>query len=263
MSFLRRFLGFLVLLLSIICFIGCVAGIVGIWIARQDLSERTRKIASLVEVGLGRASAANQDVGRALEKARDDVAKVNQEIVRRDGDEKDRRPPGILRRLVWQEVGPKLNDLGGRLVISSDAAVMVSSLPQSLMDSRLTQTGRINPQTLERLTNRSSQLSASLQKLQAMVGDGDGAVADKEVTPAARDVDLLLRNCQTTVDEWQSDLDTARQELPYLEAEILGWITLVAIVATVVCSWVALSQISLFAHALKWCRGHPGAVRPQ
>jgi hypothetical protein len=257
MSLLRRFLGVLVFLLSTACFIGCIAGIAGIWLARQDLSDKTRRISARVEVGLERAAAANRGVGRALEKARDDVASVDKELIDFQGDEKNRRPPGVLRRFVWQEVGPRLNELGGRLATVSDAAVMVSSLLQSLQELSLSHTGRINPDRLERLTDRSSQLATSLQRLQAMVGDGDRAVADKEIAAATRDVDLVLRNCQTTVEEWQSDLDTAHAELPRYEAEILGWMTLVAIAVTIVCAWVALSQISLFAHALKWCRGKP------
>jgi hypothetical protein len=255
MNLLRRLLGILVLLLSTACFIGCIAGIVGIWKARQDLSEKTRTISGRLEVGLERASAASRKVGRALEKAREDVAKVNQEFADFQKDEKIKRPPGALRRLVWQEVGPKLNELRGHLASSADAAVVVSSLLQSLQELRLRQTGRINPERLERLTDGSAQLSASVQKFQALVGDVDRGGVDKEIADGAREVDLVLRKCQTVVDEWQSDLDTARAELPHFEAEILGWMTVTAIVVTVVCAWVALSQISFFAHALKWCRG--------
>jgi hypothetical protein len=252
---IRRLLGFLVLLLSIVCFIGCIAGIVGIWKARQDVSDHTRKLASQIEIGLQRAIAANQDLGRALEKAREDVAKVNRDLADSQGDEKKRPPPSILRRLVWQQAGPKLNELGGRLAISSDAAVVVSSLLQSLQELPLSQTSQIDPERLERLTHASSQLSASLQKLQAIAGEEDGAIADKQAAAAASEMDLVLRNCQTIVAEWQSDLDTARKELPQVEAEVLRWMTLIAIVVTGACAWVALSQISLCAHALKWCRG--------
>jgi hypothetical protein len=56
------------------------------------------------------------------------------------------------------------------------------------------------------------------------------------------------------VDGWQSDLDAAREELPRVRVEVLGWLTPAAIAVSVLGAWVALSQISLFAHARKWCR---------
>jgi hypothetical protein len=250
MNLLRRLLGILVLLLSTVCFIGCIAAIVGTWMARQDLAEKTRTIFGRLEVGLERASTVNRNVGQAMEKARADVAKVERELVEFQGAEKTKRPPGAVRRLVWQKVGPRLNELSGRLATSADAAIVVHSLLQSLQELPLSQIGRINPERLERLTDRSAQLSASVQKLQVLVGDGD-----REVAEGAREVDHVLQNCQTVVDEWQSDLDTAHAELPHFEAKILGWITATAIIVTAVCVWVALSQVSVFAHALIWCRG--------
>lgn len=249
MNLLRRLLGILVLLLSTTCFIGCSAAIVGTWMAHQDLSEKTRKISGRVEIGLERASSANRNVGRALEKARADVARVEKVLDDFEKSEKG-RAPNAVRRFVWQEIGPKLNELRGRLATSADAAIVVHSLLQSLQELPLSQTGRIDPERLQRLTDRSAQLSASVQNLEALVGDGE-----REIAEGVREVDHVLQNCQTVVDEWQSDLDTARAELPRIEAEILGWLTVMAIVATVAFAWVALSQISLFAHAWHWCRG--------
>jgi predicted PurR-regulated permease PerM len=250
MNLLRRLLGVLVLLLSTVCFIGCIAAIVGTWTTRQDLAEKTRTIFGRLEVGLERASTVNRNVGQALEKARVDVAKVEREWVDFQKDEKTKRPPGAVRRLLWQEVGPRLNELSGRLEATADAAVVVHSLLQSHEELPVSQTLRISPARLERLTDRSAQLSDSVQKLQLLIGD-----KDREVAEGARQVDQVLKNCQTVVDEWQSDLDTAHAELPHFEAKVLGWITAMAIVVTTVCVWVALSQVSVFALALNWCRG--------
>ena len=56
------------------------------------------------------------------------------------------------------------------------------------------------------------------------------------------------------------DVDAARAELPRLKARILGWLTLLAVAVTVVCTWVGVSKISLFAHGWKWCFGRGGSV---
>ena len=124
MHLLRRLLGILVLLLSTVCFIGCIAAIVGAWTARRDLAEKTRTVFGRLDVGLERASAANRNVGRALEKARADVAWFEKEL---DDFEKGEthRPPGAARRLIWQE-------LGGAKLSSAPAAALQRNLRKTL-----------------------------------------------------------------------------------------------------------------------------------
>jgi len=246
----------LVLFLSTVGIVCGLAAVVGVWMFRQTASEKVVKISARLDVGFQRASVANDNVRRALEKARADIAKVSK--VAADlgaGDEKSRLATGALRRLVRQVVGPEMNDLGGRLSMCSDAAAAVSSLLQSFEELRPGQTGRIEPDKLERLVGQASQLSASLQRLQAAVGEEDNGAAEKEVVAAAGEVELVLQRCQAVLDDWQSHLDAAREEIARVKAEALRWLTLTAIAVSVLCVWVAVSQISLFAHALTWCRG--------
>src|ERR1700676_5214531 len=76
MRLLLRCVGALVLLLSTFGIVCCVAGVVGVWMLRQTASEKVLNISTRLDVGLQRASDANEKVRRALEKARADVAKV-------------------------------------------------------------------------------------------------------------------------------------------------------------------------------------------
>jgi hypothetical protein len=256
MRLLLRCAGALVLLLSTVGLVCCVAGVVGVWMLRQTASEKVLNISARIDAGLQRVSLANENVRRALEKARADVAKVSKGSADLGGGaEKGRPATGTLRGLIQRQVGPEINELGGRLATCSDAAVAVTSLLQSFEELAPGQTGRIEPDKLERLADQASQLSAAVQRLQAVVGDEDKGAAEKEVVAAAGEVELVLRKCQATVDHWQSDLDAGPNEILRVKAEILRWLTLIAIAATVICVWVAMSQISLFAHALKWGRG--------
>ncbi len=255
MRLLLRCAGALVLLLSTVGLVCCVAGVVGVWMFRQTASEKVLNISTRLDVGLQRASDANENVRRALEKARADVAKVSKGSADLGGGaEKGRLATGDLRALMQRQVGPEINELGGRLAACSDAAVAVSSLLQSFEELAPGQTGRIEPDKLERLAGQASQLSAAVERLQAVVGDEDKGAAEKEVVAAAGEVELVLRKCQATVDQWQSDLDAGSNEILHVKEEILRWLTLISIAATIICVWATLSQISLFAHALKWGR---------
>jgi len=256
MRLLRRFGGAIVLLLSTVGVLCCVAGAIGVWIFNQQASHRVQNISEQLDAGLERASVANQNAQRAVGKARAEVAKVGKESTDLGGSgERSRGGSRALRTFIQQQVGPNLNDLSGRLATLSDAAVAVSTLLQSLQELPANRTRRIKPDQLERWGDEAQQLSEKLRRLEAAVGNGEKATTSTEVAGATSEVDLILQKCQTRMDAWQSDLEAARDDLRQAKAEILGWLTPAAIVGTLMCLWMAAGQISLFAHALRWCRG--------
>jgi hypothetical protein len=219
------------------------------------VSQRVEKIDARLGAAMQRASSATQEVQHALQKARADVDRVGKESAGLGTDPmKDRAKAGLLRNMIDRQLGPNVNNLGGRLAVLSDASVAAASLLRSAQELPLVQTGRIEPDKLERATEQASQLSAALQKLQTTIGEGDKTGGEREVAAAANGVDLVLQRCQTIVDDWQSDLDAAQKALAYFESQVSGWLMLGAIGGTVLCAWVGVGQISLFAHAWKWLR---------
>ena len=256
MRLLRRFGGAIVLLLSSVGVLCCVAGAIGVWIFNQQASHRVQNISERLDAGLERASVANQNAQRAVEKARAEVAKVGNESTNLGGGgEKTRGASRAVRTLIQQQMGPNLNDLSGRLATLSDASVAVSALLRSFQELLASRSGRIKPDQLERWGDEAQQLSGKLRRLEAAVGNGEKATTSTEVAGATSEVDLILQKCQTRMDAWQSDLEAARDDLRQAKAEILGWLTPAAIVGTLLCLWMAAGQISLFANALRWCRG--------
>jgi len=166
---------------------------------------------------------------------------------------------------MWQRQGPRRTSLpsGPSLVTSlsgnrsemNDAAVTVSTLLHSLQELPANRTRRIKPDQLERWGDEAQQLSEKLRRLEAAVGNGEKATTSTEVAGATSEVDLILQKCQARMNVWQADLEAAREELRQAEEEILSWLTPAAIVGTLLCLWMAAGQISLFANALRWCRG--------
>jgi hypothetical protein len=255
MRLLRRALGAVVLALSSLGALCCAAGAVGAWVARSDLSRRAETINARLAGALERASTANQGVLRALEKARVDVQRVRTESAGlAPGPTKNRRAAGLLRKQVQRQVGPNIDELGGRLAASSAAAVAVAALLEGLQERPPGAAGHLDPDKLGRAADQASQLSAALRKLQAALGeDGEEAVG-REVAAAADRIDGVLQKCQATAEEWQSDLDAARERQARLRARLPGWLLLGALAVTALCAWVGLSQVSLAAQAWKWLR---------
>jgi hypothetical protein len=256
MTFLRRFGGALVLILSTVGMVCCVGGVIGIWVFRQAASERAQNIFARLDVGLQRASAATQKLQRAVGKARSDVAEVGKETGDLgQGGEKGRRASRTVRTLIQQKVGPNVEDLGGRLAMLSDTALTVSSLLQSFQELPPSRIGHMEPGQLERWGEESRHLSTSLRRLKAVVGEGGKETGEHQVAAATSEVDLVLQRCQAKLEAWQSDLDAAREEMRQVRAKVPGWLTLTAIAGTILLVWVAVGQISLFAHARPWFRG--------
>jgi hypothetical protein len=256
MGLLRRFDGVMVLLLSTVGIISCVAGIIGAWIYYQTVSEKVEAISDRVDAGLLSVSAADQNVGRAVEKARADVANVGKESAGLGGGgERSRRASRTLRALIQQQAGPNIDELGGRLATLSDAATATSSLLQSLQELPPGRSRRFEPDQLKRRAEEAQQLSATLRRLEAAIGDGDKETNHREVASATSQVDLVLQNCHAALDDWQADLDAAREEVARVKGQILGWLAYAAVGVTILCLWVGAGQFSLFARALRWCRG--------
>ncbi len=255
MSLLRRFAGAMAALLSTVGIVCCIAGIAGIWMFHQGMSAKVKSITARLDGGLQRVSIANQNFQRALEQARASVGKVSKEsTVLGSGDEKSRRAANALRKLVRQQVGPNISNLSVQLVTFSDAAAAVSSLLQSFQELPLGKTSFTKFDKMDDWRVQTAQLADTLERLEAVVGDGNKESSGPEIAAASSAVDLALQRCQQKVADWQSELEAAREGLQFVQAEIFGWVTPAAIVVTLLCAWVAVGQISVFAHALPWCR---------
>jgi hypothetical protein len=256
MRWLRRLVGLIVLVLSAVGIVACLAVAVGVWWFEREAAQKVETTSTQLDAGVQRLSSATQDVRRALEKARKDVDKMNKQAAAVRGDQEgDRAANRLVRRLIQEQVGPQLNNLDGRLAAVADASVAVASLLRSLQEMPGGQSAGITPEDLENASQRAAELSAALITLQAKVGQGEDAATAREVAAATKDVDDVLRRCEATVADWQAHLNTAKEELAHLKARILRWLLLGSVVVTVLAAWFTLAQGSLFVHAWKWCRG--------
>jgi hypothetical protein len=255
MRLLRRFGEVLVLLVSAAGILGCAGGIIGLWLLYPGVSERVQTVSARLDLGLQRVAAANQNVRRAIAKARADLATVSKEAADLGGGgEKGRRASHALRTVIQRQAAPNLDDLGGRLGTLSDAAVAVSSLLESWQELPTGPRVRVEPDLLKRRAEEAQQLSAKLRRLEAALGDGETGTGSREAATATGEVDHILETCQVAVDSWQSDLDAAREDLARVQAQTVRWLLPVAIVMTVLLVWVAAGQISLFGRAVEWLK---------
>jgi hypothetical protein len=254
MRLLLRFGALLVLLLSALGIIGCASGIIGIWMFYPSVSDKAHTILARLEVGLQRVSDANQNVRRTIERARADVAAASKESADLGGGaEKGRRTSRALRAVI-QQAAPNIDDLGGRLATLSDAAAAVSSLLESFQGLSAGPRLRVEPDILKRRADEAQQLSASLRRLEAALGDGEKGTSSQEVAARRREVDQVLEKCQVAMESWQLDLDVALEDLARVKVQMVTWLRYGAIALTVLFVWAGAGQISLFGRGLGWLK---------
>jgi hypothetical protein len=232
-----------------------VAGIAGAWRVHGVVAERVQTITARLHVTLRRAMTANDNVRRAVAKAREDVAGIGEASSGLDGGgEEASRTRRTLGSLVQQRVGPDLEDLHGRLATLADGAVAVSSLLQSAQDAAAGRIGDTAGDQVDQWADEAQRLSAALRRLERVVGDGDREPTRSEVAGATGEVDAVLQRCVATVESWQAGLEAASDALAQTEANARGYLKAAAVGVTLLCVWVALGQGSLFALALGWCK---------
>jgi hypothetical protein len=67
-------------------------------------------------------------------------------------------------------------------------------------------------------------------------------------------MDQILKRITRLLDEYGPRFSELRARTMALKSKALRWITPAAIIISVVCFWMALSQISLIFHARAWWR---------
>jgi hypothetical protein len=107
---------------------------------------------------------------------------------------------------------------------------------------------------LKRQADEAQQLSVRLRKLEAALDDGDKGTSSQEVAATTNEVDHVLEQCQVAVDNWQTDLDAVSADLARARAEVVDWMTYVAIAMTVLLMCVGAGQISLLGRAREWLK---------
>lgn len=243
MKILSRLLGVVVLVLSSVVFIACVAGIVGSWRIRRDISGKVEDIARQFDAGLRGATAATYTVDESMTTARDEVRKV-------DPYPQSLEPGGFNNQTVTRY----LRTVTKRLSRFSDAATSASSMLHELRKSMHGPAGRIDLDKNDRASQLASQLSANVQALKTTLGKEGEEVTGKQLVLAAQEMESALKQTDEMLKSWRTDLDAVGAVLPDLKSRVLGWLTPSTLLITVLLAWAGIGQISLFTHGWRWCR---------
>jgi hypothetical protein len=219
--------------------------------AKLDIAEESLKHAeeSLKHVATSLARAAER-LDRVRQKQREQAKKPNG----------DRTLQRVLAGRVRQFIAPQLGIASEDLHTVAEAAFVVNSILEDMGSFPLLSITGLDTDGLTKMNRRLAKVAPAAWELSRLLGDpepGEGSAAAGALTRIDRTVKTLRR----FIAQYEGQLKQVRQRAEGLKSTMLQWITPAVVLVTLVCLWIALSQVSLLCHACSWWK-HAGRPNP-
>ena len=256
MKVLKRLLALLVGLLSIVVFGLCVAGIVEVWLLRKPVTERTTEAFTHADRILDLTVRSTADVKTGLENAQTNLQAIKEVPAATSASSNDTGFFGrMMARALAQELGPRMGQVRQTVDLVTDTSIVLNSLLEGLDKLPLSSVGSIDVDQLRQLQESLPGITESARGLNALLDEfSGGAGPPVDLAKQTTQMEEALQRVLALVSDFQVRLTRIQEEATRLREQTLRWIGLGAVIVTVVLAWVALSQVSLFCHAVSWYR---------
>jgi hypothetical protein len=265
MKVCMRVLAGLVLLVATAGLLLSVAGGVGVWVVKGPVTDKATR-------GFGRIDSALDVAEQGLDHAQTSLARAAERLdgVKQDqrklAQERRRNNPlggvlgGFLARRVQERVAPELGDAHETLHTVAEAAVVVNSVLEDLGSFPFLSTTGVDLDRLTEMNNQLADVGPAAWELSRLLGEpeSDPDAADAQLSRIER----TLETVRGLVGQYQTQVTEVRQRTGDLRSKTLAWITPAAIIISLVCFWIAASQVGLLAHARSWWRRSASSSQP-
>lgn len=238
-----------VFLLSLVGLLLSGAGGVGVWVVKGPATDRATHLFGRVGTALDVADKGLDHVQASLDRAAERLDAFKEERNHAPAPRRNNVLSRTLARTVQQRIAPEFSDAHQTLTTVAEAAVVVNSVLEDMGNVPFLSTSGLDLDRLKEMNDRLADVGPAAWELSRLLGEsGPDADADAQVSR----IEGTLETMRTMVVDYQNRVKEARQRTDELKARTLAWVTPAAILISFVCFWIALSQISLMAHARSW-----------
>jgi hypothetical protein len=251
MTFWRRTLAALTLLVSAAVLLISLAGAVGVWLVREPVTAKAIRIFTRVEAALDFADEGLDHVKQTLDRAAerlDGVREAQRKLAAEPGQVDPLRR--ILARTVQQQIAPDVSNAHEELHMVAEAAVVVNSVLEDVGNIPFFSVNGLDLGGLTEMNDRLAGVAPAAWEISRLLGE-PAASSDAEGEQLSR-VDRTLKSMRAFIAEYEPHLAEVREKTEALKATTLPWITPAATVLSLACSWIALSQLCLLFRAWSW-----------
>jgi hypothetical protein len=251
MNVCKRILAGLTLLLSAAGLLLSLAGGVGVWLVKGPATAEATRIFERIEAALNVADQGLDHVKTSLARAAErlDNARAEQRQLTRESGKMDaaRR---FLARAAQQRIAPEIEDAHEHLHTVAEAAVVVNSVLEDVGTFPFLSVTGLDLDRLAEINSLLAEVGPRAWELGRLLGE-PGADSSEAGTQLSR-VDQTLKAMRGLIAEYEPQLTQVRQRTEALRDSTLPWVTPAAVLVSLACSWIALSQVSLLSHAWSW-----------
>jgi DNA repair ATPase RecN len=247
----KRILATLTFFLSAIGLILSLAVGVGVWIVKGPATARVTHVFERIEDALGHADQGLDHIKTSLARAADRLESVKQEQRKLAQEPRNNNAMGrLLARTVQQKIAPEFSNAHETLLDVAEAAVVVNSVLEDAGNFPFFSVSGLEHGDLTALNSKLSQVESSAWELSRLFTE---PVPDAEAASAGLSrMERTLETMRGLIVEYEPQLTQVRQRTEQLKSHTLPWITPVAVLVSLICFWIALSQVSLMFHARSW-----------
>ncbi len=244
MKAIKRLFAVLLSLLGVAGLVLCVGGVVGVFIVKKPLQERTTRL--LKEAGQSLQTAADgvDVVHESLLKAREELKQFSRKP------DAEHPKPTFVDRVVAEHLESNVKNIGATVNVVADASVVLNSLLGSLNEIADTGLGQIDTDRLKDVQGGLSDLTRSSHRLSVLLGDQKGNESAEQAAQMLDGLDRVI----VWLDELQGKIKTIQGDVTKLQSRTPGWIQMGSIVLPAVLVWMALSQLTMIGFACWWFR---------
>jgi hypothetical protein len=255
MRLCKRILVGLVFLLATAGLLLSVAGGVGVWIVKGPVTDRATRVFGRIDSALDVAEQGLDHAQASLTRAAERLDGVKQEQRKLAQEPRRNNALGrLLARTVQQRVAPELGDAHETLHTVAEAAVVVNSVLEDLGTFPLVSASGLDLDRLTEINSRLADVGPAAWELSRLLGEpAPESDPDAAVAQLSR-VERTLETMRGLVGQYQTQVTEVRQRTDGLKARTLTWVTPAAVLVSLVCFWIAVSQVSLLFHARSWWR---------
>ena len=249
MKFCKRMLAAVVLLLAAAVLLLSVAGGIGVWVVKEPVTARATLVFERIAAALDAADQALDHGDKSLAGAAKRLEEAREE-------QKGKAPPPGWRRTLaqtlQQTIAPERGSPHEQLLTVAEAAVVVQSVLKDLGNFPLLSISGPDLAPLAEIKSSLSAVESSAWELTRLLGPGTGTDADADAQISR--IDQALKTMRRSINNYKSQVAQVRQRTEALRSKVLSGITPAAVLVSVACFWIALSQVSLLCHACSWWR---------
>jgi chromosome segregation ATPase len=245
---LKRIFTWIIIVISILGILACLAGVVGSWVINQRLTDRILSLLSGVQTQLSSAEGSLVNARDQLNTAKTALQSIH-EVASQLGSNAEQNSPLLdkISTIFNEQLSPVINSIRERFNPIREAILSVNSKLETLNALTGLQLPTLTPQ-LNALNDRIQELSQAVQQLQTSIQEFKTGVVENLLTPFLAKLDQitnLVSNLEQSVNGFLDRIHNLQAAVTGLQASLPRTIDLITILLSILLIWMILAQISL------------------